>query len=84
MIFGCWWFMNNPSIIEEITRMRIEMLGESFVPQHSDARIMDQLLYKWEHSRAVIAKVMKDKFSDIAAAGWKVTPEQISARRQHG
>jgi hypothetical protein len=26
-IFGCWWFLNNPSLIEEITRMRIELLG---------------------------------------------------------
>jgi hypothetical protein len=29
---GCWWFMNNPSIVEEITRERIEMLGTSFIP----------------------------------------------------
>jgi hypothetical protein len=27
MIFGCWWFVNNPSLIEEITRMRCELLG---------------------------------------------------------
>ena len=30
--FGCWWFLNNPSLIEEITRMRMELLGTSFVP----------------------------------------------------
>lgn len=35
MPFGCWWFMNNPSIVQEITRERIEMLGTSFIPQHS-------------------------------------------------
>src|SRR5689334_12651100 len=28
--FGCWWFMNNPSIVEEITRERLEMLGFFF------------------------------------------------------
>ncbi len=33
MPFGCWWFMNNPSIVEEITRERIEMLGTSFPHQ---------------------------------------------------
>ena len=38
MIFGCWWFLNNPSLIEEIERMRIELLGTSFIPQHSDAQ----------------------------------------------
>ena len=25
--FGCWWFLNNPSVVEEMTRERIEMLG---------------------------------------------------------
>jgi hypothetical protein len=77
MIFGCWWFMNNPSLIEEITRMRMELLGESFVPQHSDARVLDQLLYKWDHSRQIIARVLKDKFSDLAETGWDVTQSQV-------
>ncbi len=77
MLFGCWWFMNNPSIIEEITRMRMELLGTSFIPQHSDARILDQVIYKWDHSRQIIAKVMKDKFIDIANSGWPVTLDEV-------
>jgi hypothetical protein len=76
-IFGCWWYVNNPSLIEEITRMRMELLGPSFTPQHSDARVLDQLLYKWDHSRQIIGKVLKDKFGDIAASGWNVTREQV-------
>lgn len=51
-----WWFLNNPLIIEEITRERLEMLGTSFISQHSDARVFDQLIYKWNHSRRVIAE----------------------------
>ncbi len=73
MIFGCWWFLNNPSIIEEMTRERIELLGTSFIPQHSDARILDQLVYKWEHSRKLIAKVLADKYADMMDAGYDVT-----------
>jgi hypothetical protein len=23
MIFGCWWFLNNPSLIEEMTRTTV-------------------------------------------------------------
>jgi hypothetical protein len=76
-LFGCWWFLNNPSLIEEMTKMRMELLGTSFTPQHSDARVLDQLLYKWDHSRKVIAKVMKQKFSDLAQTGWKVTREEV-------
>jgi hypothetical protein len=82
MLFGCWWFMNNPILIEEITRMRMELLGTSFIPQHSDARILDQIIYKWDHSRQIIAKVLKDKFNDIAASGWPVTQQEIQRTAQ--
>jgi hypothetical protein len=75
--FGCWWFMNNPSIVEEITRERLELLGTSFIPQHSDARVLDQLLYKWPHSRAVISKVLVEKYSDLTRTGWVLTEAAI-------
>jgi hypothetical protein len=77
MPFGCWWFLNNPSIIESITRMRIELLGTSFIPQHSDARILDQLIYKWDHSRKVIADVLADSYAKTKEAGYNVTEDHI-------
>jgi hypothetical protein len=77
MIFGCWWFVNNPSLIDEITRMRVELLGTSFIPQHSDARVLDQLIYKWDHSRELIARVLVDKYGDIAASGWQPSEQEI-------
>jgi hypothetical protein len=79
MVFGCWWFLNNPSLIDEITRMRIELLGTSVIPQHSDARVLDQLLYKWDHSRKIIGAVLADKYRDLTSAGWPVTAEDIAA-----
>lgn len=77
MPFGCWWFMNNPSIIDEITRERFELLGLSVIPQHSDARVLDQLLYKWPHSRRLIADVLVDKYSDLLQSGWNVSEDEI-------
>jgi hypothetical protein len=77
LVFGCWWFLNNPVIIEEMTRMRMELLGPSVVPQHSDCRVLEQLLYKWDHSRAIIGKVVKDKINDTLAAGYNVSEQQI-------
>src|SRR6266478_6242014 len=35
-IFGCWWFTNIPEVMDEMTRMRLELLGTTFTPQHSD------------------------------------------------
>ena len=78
MVFGCWWFLNNPSIIEEITRMRMETLGMSFIPQHSDARVIEQLIYKWDHSKQIIGKVLLDKYTDLLETGWQLTQEEIS------
>ena len=77
LVFGCWWYVNNPGLIEEITRTRVELLGTDFVPQHSDARVLDQVIYKWDHSRRVIAKVLKEKFGDLSDAGWQVTKDQV-------
>ena len=76
-LFGCWWFLNNPSLIEEMTRMRFELLGLSVAPQHSDARVLDQVVYKWDHSRSIIAKVLADKYTDLIATGWTVDESEI-------
>lgn len=75
--FGCWWFTNTPQLISEITTLRLELLGTSFTPQHSDARVLDQLIYKWRHTRAVLARCLSDKYSALDAAGWTVTDEEI-------
>lgn len=76
-VFGCWWFLNNPSIIETMTRMRLELIGLSVTPQHSDCRVLDQLVYKWSHSRGIIGKVLAEKYEDLATTGWEPTREEI-------
>ncbi len=76
--FGCWWFLNNPSLIREITAMRLELLGFSFVPQHSDCRILDQLIYKWNHSRKIIGSVLADKCADLVCAGRIVETAEVA------
>jgi hypothetical protein len=75
--FGCWWFLNNPSLIAEITAMRLETLGLSFIPQHSDARVLDQLIYKWEHSRPIVAAALARKYAELAAVGRALTPAAV-------
>ncbi len=76
-IFGCWWFTNIPSLIEEMTRLRLELLGLSFTPQHSDARVLDQIIYKWQHSRRIIARVLVDKYTALAQTGWQISRAEI-------
>jgi hypothetical protein len=77
MPFGCWWFLNNPSIVEEITRERIEMLGTSFIPQHSDARVLEQVIYKWNNTRRTLARVLSDAYRLLSEDGRGVTRGDI-------
>ena len=76
-IFGCWWFTNIPHLIEDITRVRLELLGLTFTPQHSDARVLDQIIYKWDHTRRVLIKVLAEKYADLALSGWEPTAAEI-------
>lgn len=77
MPFGCWWFLNNPSIVEEITSERLEMLGASFIPQHSDARVLEQVIYKWRNTRRTLAPILANKYRLLCEDGRRVTNEDI-------
>jgi hypothetical protein len=66
-----------PEIINEMTRMRLELIGLSITPQHSDARVLDQIIYKWNHSRRIIAGILVEKYADLAQTGWQVTREEV-------
>jgi hypothetical protein len=77
MPFGCWWFLNNPSMVEEITRERLEMLGTSFIPQHSDARILEQVIYKWRNTRRTLAPLLANTYRLLAEDGRTVTHADI-------
>ena len=77
MPFGCWWFLNNPSLVSQITNERLELLGPSFIPQHSDARVIEHLIYKWQHSRKVIAESLFKAYDRLRESGRAVTHEEI-------
>ena len=77
MPFGCWWFLNNPSIVEEITRERLEMLGTSFIPQHSDARVLEQVIYKWRNTRRTLGPILTNTYRLLAEDGRAVTRTDI-------
>ena len=64
-IFGFWWFMNQPTIIKQILKMRIDMLGFSFIPQHSDARVSDQLIYKWSHFKKILHPILLEYYQEL-------------------
>jgi hypothetical protein len=76
-VFGCWWFTNIPLLVEEMTRLRLELIGLSCTPQHSDARVLDQLIYKWRHSRQVLSKVLAEKYTALAQTGWTFTRQEL-------
>lgn len=77
--FGCWWYLNTTSQIREITRMRLELLGTAFIPQHSDSRVLEQLVYKWRTSRRLIGACLAERYADAERAGAVVADDYIEA-----
>lgn len=77
MLFGCWWFLNNPSIVEEITRERLEMIGTTFIPQHSDARILEQVIYKWRNTRRTLGPILANSYDLLSQDGRAVNVGDI-------
>lgn len=77
MPFGCWWFLNTPGLIEEMTSMRMELLGTTFIPQHSDARVLEQVIYKWEHTKQILTCVLTTQYTRLLRSGWKLTVDEM-------
>jgi len=69
--------MNNPSIVDEITRERLEMLGTSFIPQHSDARVLEQVIYKWSNTRRTLGPILSNSYRLLQEDGRGVTRADV-------
>lgn len=77
MLFGCWWFVNNPTLIEYLTSLRLEMLGTSFIPQHSDCRVFEQLISKWIHSKVLIKNAVIKRYGKLLEDGYFFSEEEL-------
>lgn len=76
-LWGCWWYCNNPSVVSGVTALRLEMLGTGFTFQASSARVHDQLIGKWVHSRVLLAQALTAKYSALMNTGWRVSRVDI-------
>ncbi|CAE6961966.1 unnamed protein product [Symbiodinium sp. CCMP2592] len=72
-LWGCWWYCNYPSVVSEVTSLRLEMLGTKFTFQASSARVHDQLIYKWIHARSMLSKLLVHKYTELMATGYRVS-----------
>lgn len=77
--FGCWWFLNQPSIVAEITTERLEMLGSTFIPQHSDARVLEQLIPKWRETRRSLAPILTSALGRVLEEGRELARAEVAA-----
>jgi hypothetical protein len=77
LLFGNWWFLNNDIFINEITRMRMNLLGNVFIPQHSDARVLEHLVYKWRHTNQLFKDILFDYFKFLFDIGYELSRENI-------
>lgn len=83
-IFGFWWFNNNPSIVKNILNQRLDLLGDDFIFQHSDARIIDQLIYKWYDFKNIYTDVMTKKYKKLLTLGYRLKVSELEEKiEQH-
>ena len=63
-------------------RERLEMLGTSFIPQHSDARVLEQLIYKWRDTRRILAPILARSYRRLAVE-WPAGDARGRRARRH-
>ena len=61
--FGGWWWRNSRALLPEIVRMRLSLLGCSWIGNNSDARHWLQLPYKWHTTGEVFADELGQAYS---------------------
>ena len=49
------------------------MLGLSFIPQHSDARVTDQLIYKWSHFKNILNEILYEYYEDLSKKNYELS-----------
>ena len=76
---GHWWFNLNPSMVEAVLKMRLEMTGCRFIAFNSDARVWENLINKWLRFRAILAKVVTEQQQELHGLGVIVTQESINS-----
>jgi len=55
----------------------MEMLGTSFIPQHSDARVLEQVIYKWRNTRRTMAPILTNAYRLLLSDGREVSRKEI-------
>ncbi len=84
-IIGFWWGNLNSNEVRRQIQQRMEFVGTAWFGLNSDARILDQILYKWEDYmddlEHVLATIILPKITraggPVTVAGIKATVKRI-------
>jgi hypothetical protein len=72
-LWGSWWYAGLPSLVAQSSAARLELLGTQFTFTASSAKLHDQLIYKWRHGRALLARLLAEKYAGLVERGWRVS-----------
>ena len=82
-LFGFWWYLNQKKMITSILDQKINLLGLNFIAQHSDARVFEQLIYKWISFKEILCDVFFEKYTQIMKEGYNISLSQIKNDMKH-
>ena len=53
------------------------MLGTTFIAQHSDARVLEQLIYKWNNARSIVGSAYAKSAAKLCSSGYQLSSEAV-------
>lgn len=76
-LFGFWWFLNQRKMVSNILDQKINLLGFNFIAQHSDARVFEQLIYKWTTFKEILTDVLYEKYNSLEKDGLNISEKKV-------
>lgn len=76
-LFGFWWFLNQKKMVSNILDQKINLLGFNFIAQHSDARVFEQLIYKWITFKEILSEVLYEKYNSLEKDGLIISEKKV-------
>lgn len=65
VVTGLWWYTSTYANISYLTYNRFQTLGWNFIPYYSDARVPEQLIYKWASFKNILSNVLSNITNEI-------------------
>ena len=69
--------LTGKSNFTSLNRQSLELLGTSFIAHGRTARVYEELLSNWAHTRWMLGTILQERYTSLYRTGWRVTEQEI-------